>query len=195
MLVALAMIALAVGCQKPPAERIDAAHQALDRAKTAEASEYAPASLAAAEDAIKRLEEEMALQNDKWFRSYKKTGELAEAAVQASDKAVSDARTAKEQAHVEATNMIADARTMLDEADQLLKNAPAGKGTAADLAAMRLDLDHAGTILGEADSALAAERFTEAKAKAEAARAQAEQVRDAVMTAMQSRRGSGSRRG
>ena len=64
-LIAIAVVALAVGCAKPPQAEIDAAKAALESAR-AEASEYAPEAFSAAEDAMANLETELKTQEEKF---------------------------------------------------------------------------------------------------------------------------------
>ena len=89
----------------------------------------------------------------------------------------------------EAMTLIADAKTSLEAAQQVLAKAPRGKGTAQDLEALKADLTGAATSITEAETAFATDNYREAKAKAEAARAAAANVTAAVEQAMAARRG------
>ena len=71
----------------------------------------------------------------------------------------------------------------------MLDKAPKGKGSAADIEAMKGDLATAGTAITDAEAALTAERFVDAKAKAESAKATATTVKTAVEAAMAARKG------
>lgn len=183
VVLALGIALTVAGCASPPKADIDAATAALEQATAAGAGEYAAASLQAVQDAKAALDAELTAQEGKWFASYDKAKELATAAKAAGEKAVADAAAAKEQAKAEATTGIADAKTLLAEAQALLDKAPKGKGTAADLEAMKADLVNAGTAITEAEASLGAERFLDAKAKVEAAKAAATTVKDAIEAA------------
>lgn len=161
-----------VGCAKPPQEAITAATQSIEQATAAGAGDYAQESLKAAEDSKAALDQELKAQEDKFalFRSYKKAEELAAATKAAGEKAATDAKAKKEQVKQEATTLINDAKTALTEAKDKLAKAPKGKGTAADLKQLESDLTSVESSLTEAESALTAERFLDAKAKAEAAK-------------------------
>lgn len=173
-----------VGCGAPPTTDIDAAKTAITNATTAGAADYAASSLKAAEDAQAALDAELKAQDGKWFKSYDKAKELAVAAKAAGDKAAADATAGKEQAKADATQGIADAKTALTAAEDLLKKAPKGKGSAADLAAMKTDLTNAGTTITEAETALNDGKYLDAKAKAESAKNAAGTVTKAVEEAM-----------
>jgi hypothetical protein len=85
--------------------------------------------------------------------------------------------------------LIADAKTAVTQAQEMLAKAPRGKGAAQDLAALKADLDSAATSITEAEAAFASDAFNEAKAKAEAARTAAGNVVAAVEQAMGMRKG------
>jgi hypothetical protein len=162
-------LATVVGCSKPPQQDIDAANTSLEAARTAGAQDYAPESLQAAEQAKQDLDNELQVQQDKFFKSYSKAKELAAAAKTAADKAEQDANTGKEAMRQEVGTAIQNARTELAAVRDQLAKAPRGKGTAADLATLTSDLDGIDTSLNEAQAAFDGQRYAEAKTKVEAA--------------------------
>jgi hypothetical protein len=173
-----------VGCGAPPTADIDAAKSAIAAAGTAGAGDYAAASLKSAEDAQAALDAELKAQEGKWFKSYDKAKQLAADAKVAGEKAAADAAAGKEKAKADATQAIADAKAALTEAEALLAKAPKGKGSAADIAAMKTDLTTAGTTIADAEAALGNAKFLDAKAKAESAKGAATTVKTAVEEAM-----------
>ena len=182
----------AAGCASPPQADIDAAKAALDKATAAGAAEYAADSFKAAQDAQAACEAELKAQADKFalFRSYTKAAELAKAAQTSGEKAEQDAVAGKEKAKNEATALIEEAKTALTAATEALAKAPKGKGTAADLEAMKGDLTGAETSITDATTAMGAERYLEAKAKAEAAKNAAAKVSADVQAAIEARKGA-----
>lgn len=182
--IVLGLLVAAAGCASPPKADIDAARAALDQATAAGASQYAVDSFKAAQDAQAALDAELTAQHGKWFASYDKTKELAASVRTAGEKAVADAATGKQKAKADAGAAIDEAKTVLGQAQALLDKAPKGKGSAADIEAMKGDLATAGTAITDAEAALGAERFLEAKAKAESAKAAATTVKTAVEAAM-----------
>src|SRR5262245_65127626 len=128
---AVVIVAIA-GCAKPPAEQIEQAKQAVQDAQAADASTYAPQDLSEAEDAQKRLDAELKLQEEKFalFRSYKQATTLAAEVKSEGEQASAAAAAGKEQAKQEATQQIADTQALLDEVRALLAKAPRGKGSA-----------------------------------------------------------------
>jgi hypothetical protein len=184
LVMVLGLAVTVVGCGSAPTADIDAATTAITAAGTAGAADYAAPSLKEAEDAKAALDAELKAQEGKWFKSYDKAKELAVAAKAAGEKAASDAAAGKEKAKADATQGIADAKAALTEAQGLLDKAPKGKGSAADIAAMKTDLTTAATTITEAEAALGNMNYLDAKAKAESARNAATTVKTAVEEAM-----------
>ena len=184
------VLVLAVGCAKPPQDSISAAMSAMDAAKPL-ASEYAADSLRAVEDAKAALDVELKAQEDKFalFRSYKKTDELVADLKAKADKAAADAAAGKEQAKNDATTAITDATTALNDAKAMLDKAPKGKGTQADLEAMKADLTAAESTINDANAAMSSESYKDAKAKADAAKASAANVSSQVQAAIDAKLG------
>jgi hypothetical protein len=184
------VLVLMVGCAKPPQDSINGAMSALDAAKPL-ASEYAASSLQAAEDAKAALDAELKAQQDKFalFRSYKKTDELVADLKAKSDKAAADAAAGQDQAKNDATTAINSATTALTDAKAMLEKAPKGKGTAADLEAMKADLTAAESTINDANAALASGKYKDAKAKADAAASSAANVVSQIQAAMDAKKG------
>jgi len=183
-------LALMVGCAKPPQLDIQAAKAAIDAAQAAGAADYAAASLQAAQGAQSSLDAELQAQEKKFalFRNYNNAKKLAADTKAAGDKAVADANAGKEQAKAEATQLIEQAKATHKEAGDMLANAPAGKGSKADLDAMKADLAGVETSIADADRAFGEGRYLEAKAKAMAARGAAEGVKAQVQQAIEMRK-------
>jgi hypothetical protein len=187
----LALVFFASGCQKPPTAEITAAREAIDVAQSAGAPEYAPASWAATAEARDQLDVELQAQQDKTFaftRSYASAQLLAVDVKTAAEKATADAVAGKEAARTAALQSIDQVRAMSVEVRELMDRAPQGKGTAADLAALRSDAGATESSLAEAESAYAAEKYLEAKAKADVLLADLQRVRDELLAANAARR-------
>lgn len=188
---AVLVLAMMVGCAKPPQPAIDAANAALASAKTAEAGDYAADSLKSAEDAVAALQTELKAQEEKFalFRSYKKSEELAAAAKTAGEKAASDAGAAKEAAKAAATQGLAELKTALDETKMLLDKAPKGKGTQADLEMMKNDLMTVESSVADAENALNAGKYKDAQAKIDAAKQTVANTKAAIEQAVAAKAG------
>jgi hypothetical protein len=172
----------AAACSQVPTENIDAARAALDAVQLEDAQAFAPAELQTAQAAREALDAELAAQQGRFtlFRSYDRTTELAAEAERAAAAAIQAATLEKEQVREEVAVAVASARTTLTDAGLMLDAAPVGKGSTADLAVMRADLEAAMLSLADAEQDLVAERFDDARAKAEAAGLVGTGVRSAV---------------
>ena len=184
LVLTLGLALTVTACGAPPKADLDAAKAATDTAVTAGATEYAPASMKAVEDAQAALDAELKAQEGNWLKSYTKATELAAAVKTAGEKAAADAAAGKDAARNEATAAMGEVKTMLTDAQALLDKAPKGKGTAADIEAMKTDLATAATAITEAEAALAEGKFLDARAKAQSAMSTANTVKTAVEAAM-----------
>ncbi len=183
-LMVLALLGL-VACAKPPQQLIDSAKQSVEAAKAAEAATYAPDSLKAATSKASALDAELAVQNDKFFKSYKLTEQLANELKTLGDKAKADAVAGKEKAKADAQAAITAAETSVNDAREALKKAPKGKGSTADVAAMTGDVDAAAKGVEDAKADMTAEKFLDAQTKAANAKAQADKVKADVEAAIE----------
>jgi hypothetical protein len=184
LVLVLGLAVTVVGCGSPPTADIDAAKAAIANAASTGASQYAADALKAAEEAQAALDAELKAQEGKMFKSFDKAKQLAIDAKAAGEKAAADATAGKEKAKADATQAIADAKTAVTEAEGLLAKAPKGKGSAADIAAMKTDLTSAATAITEAEAALGNAKFLDAVAKATSAKNAAATVKTAVEGAM-----------
>ena len=184
------VLVLMVGCAKPPQDAINAAMASLDASKPL-SSEYAADSLRSAEDAKAALDAELKAQDAKFalFRSYKKTDELINDLKTKSDKAAADGKAGMELAKNDATTAINDATAALTDAKAQLDKAPKGKGTQADLEAMKADLTAAESTINDANAAMSSEKYKDAKAKADAAKASAGNVVSQIQAAIEAKKG------
>ncbi len=188
-----ALFLLGLGaCAQPPSAEMDAANQSLAMAREGGAAEYAPTAMTAAEDLRASIEAELAAQQDRFalLRSYDSVAVLTAALKAASEQASTEAASAREVARQEASTVLAEAQTSLEEVRAMLESAPTGKGTAADIAALKMDLDNAATALANVQTAFADNRFLDAKAGAIAAKEGTDRVRTAIEQARLVRRRS-----
>jgi hypothetical protein len=193
VLAAVAGIALlTVACSSEPKEAVDAARSAIAAAREAGAADYAPEALAAAEAAVASLDAELKAQSDKFAltRSYTRTAELAAEAAKAAETATAEAAKGKEKMKAEVATLVEEVRAAVDTTTELLAKAPRGKGSAADLEAMKADLTAIQASLPEVDSAVAAGKYKEAKAKAEAAKQGLDRIAGDVQAAIEAKKGA-----
>jgi hypothetical protein len=175
-----------MACAEKPSQGSDAALQALQAAKQAGASEYAPEALRVAEDEYQKAQEEIGVQDNTFMlmRNYDAANAILTKVAGEAEKAKIDAIANKQQAKAEAEGSVVLAKNSLEEAKNQLAQAPTGKGTQADLQALRGDLQAAETTLGEIDAIMAKEDFLGVKAKAESVQTLANRVNEQVAQAI-----------
>jgi hypothetical protein len=189
-LIALPVLSLAA-CSNAPSELVGAARASEELALADGANEYAPEAMVEVAEAKAALDAELAVQEERWAlrRSYGEAERLAEAYRMASQHASLEANQAQDAAHATAEALIVDSELLLEEVRGMLVVAPVGKGSAADLAALRGDLDAAEQGLDAARAALLTSTYLEAQSSAGSARELIDRVRSALLQARGARAG------
>ena len=183
----LALGTMLMACAEKPIQGTDSALQSLQAAKQAGAEKYAPESLRVAEDEYQKAQEEIAAQDDTFVmtRNYDAANAILAKVVADAEKAKTEAIASKQMVKTEAEGAVVLAKTSLEEAKNQLAQAPTGKGTQADLQALRGDLQAAETTFAEIDAIMAMEDFIGVKAKAESVQTLAARVNEQVAQAIQ----------
>jgi len=178
------------GCAQPPTADIDAAKQSLDEARQAQAAEYAPQTWTTAQDAMAKLDAELAAQEQRWSatRTYTTVRQLAQDTKAMADRSRDEAIAGKEKAKSDATTMMADAQAAVDRAHAAVASAPKGKGTEADLASLKSDTASLDDTLAEMHRMFDSGQYNDAKVKAQAAIDAAKQVEAEIEKAKSQRR-------
>jgi hypothetical protein len=178
------------GCAQPPTADIDAAKQALDEARQAQAAEYAEQSWTIAQDADTKLETELDAQEHRWsaMRSYTVARQLAQDTKAAAERSRDEAIAGKDKAKTEVATLMSAARDEVGRAHAAVTSAPKGKGTEADLASLKSDTSSLDDALAEMQKLFDGGQYNEAKAKAQATIDAAKQVEAEVEKAKSQRR-------
>ena len=183
----LALGTMLMACAEKPIQGTDSALQALQAAKQAGAEKYAPESLRVAEDEYQKAQEEIAAQDDTFVmtRNYDAANAILVKVVADAEKAKTEAIASRQLVKTEAEGAVVLAKTSLEEAKNQLAQAPTGKGTQADLQALRGDLQAAETTFAEIEAIMAMEDYIGVKAKAESVQTLAARVNEQVAQAIQ----------
>ena len=183
----LAAVALVLCCAcaaKPPQEKIDAAKKAMDEVKNAGAEQYAPEAYKALAD--KNAAMEAALNEKK----YEEVAKLADEIKAGSANVVTEAAKGKDKVKADAQAAIDAANTSITTAEEALAKAPTGKGSAADLEAMKGDVEAAKADVPKAKAAWDAGNYAEATTLANAVKAKADKVSADVQAAIELKAGA-----
>ncbi|HSB80115.1 MAG TPA: DUF4398 domain-containing protein, partial [Candidatus Methylomirabilis sp.] len=144
----LAALVLA-GCGSQPAQEIQAAKAAVDAAVADGGEKFAPAETKGASDALNAALEEVKTQDGKFFKNYDKAKEMLAKAKADAETVKAGLAAKKEQAKNEATASLTAASDAVAAAKAALSKAPKGKGAAADIEAMKGDLQGLEAALAE----------------------------------------------
>lgn len=187
LVLALGFSLLIAGCKSAPTEEINATKEALSSVRNDDVSTYAPESLKAAEDAMSSALAEVQVQDEKFAltRDYKQSATMLKSAKDLAEKAKTDAQVNKAKAKADAEAAVAALPAVIVEAENLLKTAPKGKDTKADLEMMQGDLKIAQDSSMEAQNAISGERYLDAIAKANTAKEKANSIIEQVNAARQ----------
>ena len=179
-------VAVLAGCDDPPTAELDAAKQALAAARDADAERFAANEYSVAQRAFSEAEATTNTEDERFFlfKDFEQArAQLADAkskAMQAESSAHAEKKRQKESAEA----AIAAARDAVAAAYTSLEEAPAGKGTEADIEELRAELSMAEADLDAAEAAMNSENFSDAESLADSADQKATEVADGVMVAV-----------
>ncbi len=182
-------VSLFTSCAKQPTEQIDAVKASIAAAQAEGADVYAPEELKKLNDSMQAAMDEITTQSKKFFKKYGPAKEML-AKVQADADALKASIPAKKEAAKNAAIQAqTDAKTALDEAKALLDKAPKGKGTKADIEAMKADLAGLDMSFAEIQTAIDSQDYFGASGKAATIKEKAMAITDQVKTAMEKVKG------
>lgn len=186
LVLALTLTAGISACSKPPAEEIAAVKTAVDAVVAEGAEKYAPEEFKALQETMTAAMEEVKAQEGKMFGGkYDKAKELL-AQVQTNATAVKEkAVVAREAMATEVVAVKDAAMAGLTELQALLAAAPVGKGSEADLEAMRADVAGLETSMQEVQPLIDAGDFAGAKEKADAIQAKIAAITSEIQAAQE----------
>ena len=181
----MVMIFVLVGCGKLPTEEISAAKASIDAVVADGAQKFAAEDTKKLNDSMQAAQDEIKVQEGKTFKDYAKTKELL-AKVKA-DAATLKAGLAakKEEAKKNAAAAMEAANTSVAEAKALLAKAPKGKGSKADIEALKADLKGIEDSMAEIKTANDAEDYNVAIEKSNAVKAKAAAISEQIKKAME----------
>jgi uncharacterized coiled-coil DUF342 family protein len=183
------VIALFSSCAKQPTEAVDSAKAAIAAASKEGANVYAADELKKLNDDLQAAMDEVSTQGKKFFKSFGTAKEML-AKVQADADALKATIPAKKEAAKNAALQAqTEAQAALEEAKALLEKAPMGKGTKADIEAMKADLAGLETSFAEIQTAVEGEDYLGASAKAATIKEKAMVISDQVKAAIEKVKG------
>lgn len=141
-------------------------------------------------DALAAAMEEIKIQDGKTFKNYDKAKQMLAEVKKSAEEMKAALPAKKEQAKQNALNALESAKTAVSEAKALLAKAPKGKGTVADIQALREDVKGLEDSLAEVSGLIEKEEFGEAVTKANALKEKASGVSDQIKQALEKVKGA-----
>jgi len=186
-LLALSMVTifLFVGCAKLPTEEINAAKASVDAVVAEGAQKFAAEDAKKLNDSMQAAQDEIKVQDGKTFKDYAKTKELL-AKVKADAETLKAGLAAKkEEAKKNAAAAQEAAKASVADAKALLAKAPKGKGSKADIEALKADLKGIEDSMAEIKTANGSEDYNAAIEKSNAVKGKAAAISDQIKKAME----------
>jgi hypothetical protein len=183
------VVSLFSSCAKQPTQDIDAAKAAIEAAKQEGADVYAAEEFKKLNDDVSAAMYEVSTQSGKFFKKFGTAKEML-VKVKADAEALKATIPAKKEAAKQAAQTAMDeAKAAWEEAKALLEKAPKGKGTKADIEAMKADLAGLEVAANEAMASFGSEDYLGAKDKATAIKEKAVAISDQIKAAMEKVKG------
>lgn len=175
-LAALMMSAFLLSCGKAPQAQIDSVNAAIETAKTAEANVYLADEFTAAQDSMNAIMADIEAQKSKLFKNYGDAKLKLDATLALANQLATDAATKKEEVKAEATNLLNDIKTVIDENKTLITKAPRGKEGAAVLEQIKTEMATIENSVTEAQGLFDNGSFMDALNKVKAAKETADGI-------------------
>jgi hypothetical protein len=185
VVIGLMVLAFLVGCASKPTKLIEDTTAAAKAVIAEGLEKYAPEDAKKLNDALAAIDAELKVQDGKTFKSFDKTKQmLADLSKMAADmKAALPAK--KEAAKQAAVAAMEAAKAAAEEAKKLLAKAPKGKGTAADIEALKGDVKGIDDAFAEIQGLIDKEDYAAAVTKANAVKEKAAAVAAQVTQALE----------
>jgi len=135
----LALVSSLAGCAKPPQEEITGTKAAIEAAAAEGSAKYVAEDNKKVNDEYAAAMEEIKVQEAKWFKNYDKAKQLLAQAKTDADALKAKTATVKEELKQKAIAALGEATAAVTGAKAKLEKAPKGKGSAADIEAMKAD--------------------------------------------------------
>lgn len=180
------MAVILTGCAKQPTQEIDDTKKAVEAAKAAGSEKYLPDEAKKVNDSLSSALDEIKVQDGKFalLRSYDKAKQMLAAVKSGAEKLKTDTAAKKEEAKKNAISGQAEAKAAVEEAKALLAKAPRGKGSRADIEAMKGDIKGAEDSLAEVQQLIDKEDYLAAIDKAKAIKEKADAISNQIKEAL-----------
>ena len=176
---------LLIGCGKQPTEKMNTAKSAVDAVIADGAEKYAPEDAKKLNDELTAALDEIKIQDGKMMKNYGKAEEMLAKVEAAATALKTSLPIKKEEAKNNALAAQEAAKTAIDDAKKLLSKAPKGKGSRADIEAMKADVNGLEDSLAEVQAAVDTEDYAVATEKSKSIQEKAAEVSSQITQAME----------
>jgi hypothetical protein len=180
----LAMLVVLTSCAKQPTQEMGDSKAAIDAVIADGGEKYANDEVKALNDDLTMAMDEVKVQDGKFFKNYDKAKEMLAKVKSNAEALQAEIPARKEKAMNDATAALDAAKAAVSNANMMLAKAPKGKGTKADIEAMRADVAGIEAALTEAQGMIDSEDYLGATDKANGAKVKADEIADMISQAM-----------
>jgi hypothetical protein len=189
MVLGIFVMSLFTSCAKQPTQEINDAKAAIEAAAKEGAGVYAADDLKKLNDAMTAAMDEINTQGKKFFKKYGPAKEMLVKVKADADALKATIPAKKEAAKNAALTAQQEAQAAITEAKTLLEKAPKGKGTKADIEAMKADLKGLEDSFPQIQAAIEQEDFLGASNTAATVKEKAVAISDQVKAAIEKVKG------
>lgn len=173
VLTAISVAVLFSSCGKVPQVEIDGANAAIEAAKSVGADVYVAEDFAALQDSMRSVNENVEVQNAKFFKNFDKVKEQLVVVNAMAIETKTKAEARKEEVKQEIESLQTEVGAILVQNNELAVQAPKGKEGAAALEAIKGDISLIETSLTEVAGLVAQDKLIAALDKVKAAKEKA----------------------
>src|SRR4030067_3718043 len=138
--VALTMLVVLTSCSKQPTQEMNDSKASIDAVIAEGGDKYAGEEVKQMNDQLTAAMDEVKVQDGKFFKNYDKAKEMLAKVKGDADSLKAEIPARKEKAKNDAVAALEAAKTAVTDAKAMLGKAPKGKGSKADIEAMRADI-------------------------------------------------------
>ena len=187
--VVMAMLVVLTSCAKQPAQEMTDTKASIDAVIATGGDKYANEEVKQLNDQLTAALDEVKVQDGKFFKNYDKAKEMLAKVKSSAETLNAEIPARIEKAKTDAIAALDAAKIAVADATALLAKAPRGKGSKADLEAMKADLAGLDAAIVEAQGMIDGQDYLGALDKANGIKDKAAQVSTQVTEAMAKKAG------
>lgn len=180
----IALLLLFAGCSKAPTQEINAAKASVDTLMTEGADKYASDDAKKVNDELNAAMDEVKAQDGKLLKNYSKAKEMLARAEADAETMKAGMAAKKEEARNNAVSALEAAKNSVENANALLAKAPRGKGSKADIEALKSDVKGLEDSLPNVQKSIDGEDYMAAAQQADTIKLKADSISEQINQAL-----------